>query len=158
MTYSTNYFSPLGEILLTSDGKSLTGLWFVGQKYFAATAGDLTVADDLVIFDKTKKWLGEYFAGGRPAISDLPIAPTGSEFRRHVWRALCEIPYGSVMTYGDIAKKLGCKSAQAIGGAVGHNPISIIIPCHRVMGAGGDLTGYAGGLDKKISLLNHEQK
>jgi methylated-DNA-[protein]-cysteine S-methyltransferase len=109
-----------------------------------------------------KKWLDRYFDGEKPDLSELPLAPTGGEFRRMVWDILCEIPYGEVVTYGDIAKKMAQKmkrksmSSQAVGGAVGHNPISIIIPCHRVVGSNGSLTGYAGGIDKKIKLLELE--
>ncbi len=115
------------------------------------------------ILIKTKKWLDEYFNGKKPEISELDLAPIGSEFAKNVWEILCEIPYGKVTTYGEIAKKMTKimhkekMSAQAVGGAVGHNPISIIIPCHRVVGANGSLTGYAGGIDKKIYLLKHEQ-
>ena len=115
------------------------------------------------ILIKTKKWLDEYFNGKKPEISELDLAPIGSEFAKNVWEILCEIPYGKVTTYGEIAKKMATimhkekMSAQAVGGAVGHNPISIIIPCHRVVGANGSLTGYAGGIDKKIYLLKHEQ-
>lgn len=115
------------------------------------------------ILIKTKKWLDEYFNGKKPEISELDLAPNGSEFAKNVWEILCEIPYGKVTTYGEIAKKMAKimhkekMSAQAVGGAVGHNPISIIIPCHRVVGANGSLTGYAGGIDKKIYLLKHEQ-
>lgn len=115
------------------------------------------------ILIKTKKWLDEYFNGKKPEISELDLAPIGSEFAKNVWEILCEIPYGKVTTYGEIAKKMAKimhkekMSAQAVGGTVGHNPISIIIPCHRVVGANGSLTGYAGGIDKKIYLLKHEQ-
>ena len=115
------------------------------------------------ILIKTKKWLDEYFNGKKPEITELDLAPIGSEFAKNVWKILCEIPYGKVTTYGEIAKKMAKimhkekMSAQAVGGAVGHNPISIIIPCHRVVGANGSLTGYAGGIDKKIYLLKHEQ-
>ncbi|MCI9156887.1 MAG: methylated-DNA--[protein]-cysteine S-methyltransferase, partial [Lawsonibacter sp.] len=107
-------------------------------------------------------WLDRYFAGERPAISELPLAPIGSEFRKEVWQVLCEIPYGETTTYGEISQKIAARrglermSAQAVGGAVGHNPISIIVPCHRVVGSNGSLTGYAGGLQKKIKLLTHE--
>jgi methylated-DNA-[protein]-cysteine S-methyltransferase len=112
--------------------------------------------NDMPIFDAAKQWLDRYFAGGKPGISELPLAPIGGAFRQGVWGILCEIPYGGVMTYGEIAKRLGCMSSQAVGGAVGHNPISIIIPCHRVVGAGGSLTGYAGGIQTKITLLELE--
>ena len=112
--------------------------------------------NDLPIFDQTKQWLDRYFAGEKPAISELPLVPIGSAFRQAVWSILCEIPYGKMITYGDIARKLGVQSSQAVGGAVGHNPISIIIPCHRVVGANGSLTGYAGGVQTKIKLLELE--
>ncbi len=158
MLYSTNYKSPIGDLLLVSDGKNLTGLWMAGQKYFAATAGtDVVRQDDLPVFDQVRNWLDRYFAGDKPKISELPLAPVGTEFRQRVWKVLCQIPYGKVITYGDITKQLGIKSGQAIGGAVGHNPISVIIPCHRVVGASGSLTGYAGGMDKKIKLLTLEK-
>ena len=163
MFYLTSYASPLGEMTLGSDGENLIGLWLAGQKYFAETAaGDVAEKPDLPVFALTKKWLDAYFAGKKPAISDLPLAPRGGEFRKAVWDILCEIPYGECTTYGAIAKQMAARlgkktmSSQAVGGAVGHNPISIIIPCHRVVGASGSLTGYAGGIDKKIKLLKHE--
>ena len=114
------------------------------------------------VFDRTKDWLDRYFDGEKPVADELPLAPVGRKFRHEVWRILCEIPYGEVITYGDIAKKMAAKmgrtsmSGQAIGGAVGHNPVSIIIPCHRVVGANGSLTGYAGGIPAKIKLLELE--
>lgn len=163
MVYSTHYSSPLGSIMLASDGDNLVGLWLEGQKYFAATvAEELTERPDLPVFAATQHWLDRYFTGQRPAISDVPLAPEGGAFRKAVWDILCEIPYGKVTTYGEIAKKMAAQmnkvnmSAQAVGGAVGHNPISIIIPCHRVVGANGSLTGYAGGIDKKVKLLELE--
>ena len=163
MIYSTHYSSPVGSILLACNGESLVGLWMEGQKYFGDTVGEaMTNHSDLPIFTAAKNWLDKYFAGQKPAISDLPLAPNGGAFRTAVWNILCEIPYGEVITYGDIAKKMAVKmskasmSSQAVGGAVGHNPISIIIPCHGVVGVNGSLTGYAGGLDKKIKLLEHE--
>ena len=119
-------------------------------------------ADDLPVFTQAKGWLDRYFAGERPAIGELPLAPNGTAFRQRVWRKLAEIPYGQVRTYGDLAREIAQEdgkekmSSQAVGGAVGHNPISIIIPCHRVVGTTGSLTGYAGGIDKKIWLLKHE--
>ena len=118
--------------------------------------------DDLEIFISTKQWLDRYFAGDKPNISELALEPSGGEFRKIVWEILCKIPYGETITYGEIAKKVAIKmnkksmSSQAVGGAVGHNPISIIIPCHRVVGVKGNLTGYAGGIDKKVRLLEHE--
>ncbi|MDR2945907.1 MAG: methylated-DNA--[protein]-cysteine S-methyltransferase [Candidatus Adiutrix sp.] len=164
MLYATDYASPLGcSLALVSNGDSLVGLWLDGQKYFAATVkSDVERKPGLPVFAAVKKWLDAYFAGRKPAVSDVPLAPQGGEFRQAVWEFLLQIPYGQCVTYGDIAKKTAARlgretmSSQAVGGAVGHNPISIIIPCHRVVGAGGSLTGYAGGLDKKIQLLTHE--
>jgi methylated-DNA-[protein]-cysteine S-methyltransferase len=163
MIYSTYYSSPMGSLSLVCDDKNLIGLWIEGQKYFGGTKNEVIIENsNSPILTATKNWLDKYFAGQRPAISTLPLAPRGSEFRMAVWNILCEIPYGEVITYGEIAKKMAVKmnkarmSGQAVGGAVGHNPISIIIPCHRVVGANGNLTGYAGGLDKKIKLLEHE--
>jgi len=161
--YSTTYPSPVGLLTIASDGENLIGLWAEGQKYFGATIPDECVPNgDLTIFDMAKTWLDEYFNGKSPNISRLPLAPKGSEFRQEIWRILCEIPYGEVTTYGEIAKQVAKKkniasmSSQAVGGAVGHNPISIIIPCHRVVGSDGSLTGYAGGIDAKIKLLELE--
>ncbi|MDR1536420.1 MAG: methylated-DNA--[protein]-cysteine S-methyltransferase [Clostridiales bacterium] len=163
MIHSTTYSSPLGKLLLAANGASLIGVWMEGQKYFGgAITEDMTDKSDLSILIVAKKWLDEYFAGLKPAISDLPLAPEGSAFRRAVWDILCGIPYGEVTTYGDIAKTMAgatnemSVSSQAVGGAVGRNPISIIIPCHRVISANGSLTGYAGGIDKKYYLLAHE--
>lgn len=163
MSYSTHYASPLGLLMLASDGDNLVGLWIEGQKYFGDTVDeDMTEKGDLPVFTATKNWLDKYFAGQKPAIADLPLAPTGGAFRKAVWNILCEIPYGQYITYGDIAKAVAVRmgkasmSSQAVGGAVGHNPISIIIPCHRVVGANGSLTGYAGGISKKIKLLERE--
>ena len=163
MFYKTNYASPIGGLTLGSDGQSIVGLWMNGQKYFGDTIKEeMHPNDDLLVFQKAKKWLDEYFQGKKPQISELPLAPIGGEFRQMVWKILCEIPYGKVITYGDIAQKiaeqrgLAKMSAQAVGGAVGHNPISLIIPCHRVVGTNGSLTGYSGGLDKKIKLLKLE--
>lgn len=148
---------------LCSDGENLVGLWLEGQKYFAGTIGCKMVENkDLEVFEKTKAWLDRYFSGLKPKIEELPLAPVGNDFRQSVWRILCEIPYGEIMTYGEIARRiaksrgLARMSAQAVGGAVGHNPISIIIPCHRVVGSNGSLTGYAGGIETKIKLLIHE--
>lgn len=157
MYYKTTCDSPVGELTLASDGEHLIGLWLAGQKYFGGDLPDtMTEQNDLGVFTQAKAWLSRYFAGEKPAISELPIKPQGSEFRQRVWRILCEIPYGETTTYGTIAKALGMNSAQAVGGAVGHNPISIIIPCHRVLGSDGSMTGYAGGIEKKIWLLHHE--
>ena len=162
MFYSTNHTSPLGGLTLASDGENLVGLWMAGQKYYAATVNDVEEKPGLPVFALAKKWLDAYFAGKKPAISELPLAPAGSDFRKAVWGILCEIPYGQCATYGEVAKqtaaRMGRKSmpGQAVGGAVGHNPISIIIPCHRVVGSNGSLTGYAGGIGKKVKLLEHE--
>ena len=152
--------SPLGSIALSACDEGLTGLWFEGQKYFGAAIADGAESGYLPVFDEARRWLDEYFAGHKPGFTPL-LAPQGSGFRLAVWRILLTIPYGGVITYGDIARRLGEErgtpvSAQAVGGAVGHNPISIIIPCHRVVGAGGSLTGYAGGIDRKLKLLRLE--
>ena len=163
MTYTTHYTSPLGIILLSADDIGLTGLWFEGQKYFADLPdvnGDEKDHENDILKD-AKQWLDLYFAGKNPDFMPA-LHPIGSDFRKEVWDILLKIPYGKTMTYGDIAKEIarqrGCKtmSAQAIGGAVGHNKISIIIPCHRVIGADGSLTGYAGGINKKVKLLELE--
>ncbi len=165
MIYTQKYQSPIGEILMAAKENALIGLWIKGQKYFLQTIKEEIVStDNSVILKQTYEWLDRYFAGNRPAASELPLAPEGSDFRQSVWKILCEIPYGEVTTYGEIAKQIAAgqglerMSAQAVGGAVGHNPISIIIPCHRVVGSDGSMTGYAGGIDKKIWLLNHEKK
>lgn len=163
MAYTMHYQSMLGPLTMASDGESLIGLWMEGQKYFGGTVAEECVEQQgLPIFGATRKWLDCYFKGMRPSISDLSLAPRGGEFRKAVWEMLCDIPYGEYVTYGEIAGKLATRmkknsmSSQAVGGAVGHNPISIIIPCHRVVGATGSLTGYAGGIDKKIKLLELE--
>jgi methylated-DNA-[protein]-cysteine S-methyltransferase len=164
MYYSTTYPSPVGTLTLACDGENLVGLWIEGQKYHGGTIPEtMTKKDDIPVFNIAKKWLDRYFSGEKPDISELSLAPIGGEFRQKVWGILCEIPYGEVITYGDIARKIAAKekresmSAQAVGGAVSHNPISIIIPCHRVVGTGGSLTGYAGGIDKKVKLLELER-
>ena len=161
--YKTEYSSPLGKLTICAKNNHLVGLWIEGQKYFANTVNvEMISEDSLEIFKKTKKWLDEYFKGNRPNTKYLNLSPIGNEFRQSIWKILCKIPYGEVTTYGDIARELAKQkgiermSAQAVGGAVGHNPISIIIPCHRVIGKNGKLTGYAGGLDKKIKLLKIE--
>lgn len=163
MYYSTTYPSPVGLLTLASDGTALTGVWIESQKYHGDTIySELKPSDDLVIFQQTKQWLTNYFAGKKPAIDELTLHFVGSDFQKMVWKILCEIPYSEVTTYGEIAKKVAKKrgltsmSSQAVGGAVGHNPISIIVPCHRVVGSKGSLTGYAGGLAAKISLLDLE--
>ena len=164
--FKTIYDFPVGKITFACDEacENLIGLWIEGQKYHGGSVrGELIEKNDIPLFDLTKKWLDKYFASGKPDISELPLAPIGSKFRRQVWDILCEIPYGEVITYGDIAKKIAAKSgmksmsSQAVGGAVGHNPISIIIPCHRVVGSNGSLTGYASGISVKIKLLELEK-
>jgi len=157
MDYIMKYPSPLGELTVASDGENIVGLWLDGQKYFAATLNDEVCEKSLPVFDEVRRWLDVYFSGGEPDFTP-PLAPRGSEFRRAVWAELLRIPYGETVSYGEIARRLGGKnSARAVGGAVGHNPISVIIPCHRVVGANGSLTGYAGGVDKKIQLLQLEK-
>ena len=162
--YITYYNSILGKLTIAGDGENIIGLWIEGQKYFADTIKNENIIkkDDISIFIKTKEWLDRYFRGERPDIKELKLSPKGSEFRQNVWKILCRIPYGQTITYGKIAKEIAklmnknSMSAQAIGNAVGHNPISIIIPCHRVVGTNGGLTGYAGGIDKKRELLELE--
>ena len=161
MEYIHRYLSPLGRIIMASEGQSLTGLWFDGQKYFAATLGKNPVEKPLPVFDETDRWLSIYFSGKEPPFTP-PLLMKTTAFRRTVWDILLHIPYGKTMTYGAIAKLIAKEhglpgmSAQAVGGAVGHNAIALIIPCHRVVGADGSLTGYAGGLDRKARLLTME--
>ena len=163
MVYKTYYDSPIGKLFIASDGESIIGLCIEGQKYYLdKIEKESILKNDLAIFEKTKKWLDSYFKQEKPKISELSLAPEGNTFRQYIWELLCEIPYGETTTYGELAKKVAKKlnkpsmSAQAVGNAVGHNPISIIIPCHRVVGKNGSLTGYAGGIDKKIKLLEIE--
>lgn len=163
MIYKTYYDSPVGNILLLSNENTLIRLSIEGQKYYIDKADNkIPQKNDIEIFVQTKEWLDRYFEGKKPKISELKIDITGNEFRKNVWKILCEIPYGKTITYGEIARKVAknmnkkTMSAQAVGGAVGNNPISIIIPCHRVVGKNGNLTGYSGGIDKKIQLLNIE--
>lgn len=162
MQYIYMYQSPLGGITVAADHDGLTGLWFDGQKYFAGTLSAEHEAKNLPVFEQTKEWLECYFKGVDPGfIPKLHLK--GSPFRLAVWKILQGIPYGETITYGDIAKEIARQqgkqsmSAQAIGGAVGHNPVSIIVPCHRVIGSNGSLTGYAGGISRKVQLLNFEQ-
>ena len=155
MYYIAHYQSPLGNITMASDGKSLVGLWFEGQKYYGAGIGlDCQVRPTLPIFSLTCRWLNEYFSSREPRFTP-PILLHGSTFRQRVWNELLKIPYGTTDTYGAIARRLHSGS-QAVGGAVGRNPISIIIPCHRVLGTDGSLTGYAAGLAVKEKLLEIE--
>lgn len=160
--YTLHYDSPLGGILLAADEVGLTGLWFDGEKYFADTLNPEHKAQETPILREAKRWLDVYFRGQEPDFTP-PLHPIGSPFRQEVWALLLQIPYGQTMTYGALAKQLAAMhglsrmSAQAVGGAVGHNEISIIIPCHRVVGTNGSLTGYAGGIDKKAKLLTLEK-
>ena len=160
--YKSYCESPVGMILLESDGKYLTALQIKGQRHYEEKEPERIEKNDLLVFQKAKKWLEEYFQQKNPPIKDLPIKFSGSEFQEKVWKHLLEIPYGQVVTYKEIAKKvaqdLGKEkmSAQAVGGAVGKNPLSIIIPCHRVIWKDNNLTGYGGGIDKKIKLLEIE--
>ena len=162
MTVTCAYASPLGSLLLAAEREALTGLWLPGQKYYAAGLPEDAAEDPShPVLQTAAEWLDAYFAGEKPEAQALKMAPRGSEYQRLVWGLLREIPYGETTTYGALAAKaetrLGRKTAaRAVGAAVGRNPISIIIPCHRVLGASGSLTGYAGGLDKKEWLLRHE--
>ncbi len=156
-----NYASPMGDMLLAADEIGLTGVWFDGEKFFADNLPAEHEENETTTLAATKRWLDIYFAGKEPDFTP-PLHPVGSAFRMRVWDILLKIPYGQTTTYGEIAWQLaatsgvGKMSAQAVGGAVGHNEISIIIPCHRVVGANGNLTGYASGLDRKIALLKTE--
>ncbi len=164
MIYTMRYESPIGPLLLVEKDGALAGVWMEGQKYYlGALRGEKQEENaDSEILCRTKNWLDRYFKGERPDISELTLNPEGSEFRKEVWKLLCKIPYGETRTYGEISQEIAAgrglerMSAQAVGGAVGHNPISIIVPCHRVVGINGSLTGYAGGLEKKIKLLTLE--
>ena len=161
MEYTAHYDSPLGGITLASNGDTLIGLWFDGQKYYADALDTDHEEKELPIFEQTKKWLDIYFSGKSPDFTP-PLNMKTTEFRKAVWEVMLTIPYGKTMTYGEIAEQIakrnGIKrmSAQAVGGAVGHNSISLIIPCHRVVGTDGSLTGYAGGIQKKEKLLEME--
>ena len=163
MIYTSFFDSPVGEILLASKNQKLIGVWIEGQKYYFNKIKEESIQkDDDPILMQMKQWLQMYFNGLNPKIPINDLAPIGTEFSNRVWKILCGIPYGKVTTYGKISDELekiyGRKmSAQAVGSAVGHNPISIIIPCHRVIGKDGNLTGYAGGIDKKIKLLEIEK-
>lgn len=162
MILCCEYESPIGRMLLAQEGDALVGAWFYGQKYFPKNAESF-LREETVLLRTARLWLDGYFRGDTPDPRALPLEPKGSDFRREVWDILLTIPAGQTMTYADIAGILADRrgiprmSAQAVGGAVGHNPISIIIPCHRVVGTDGSLTGYAGGLEKKEALLALEQ-
>lgn len=158
--YTTRVPTPLGEVTLMSDGTHLTGLWFAGQKHFAAGLPDDALQADLPVFEQTTSWLSRYFRGEDPGPTP-PLAPAGTAFQQRVWQALGTIPPGQLRTYGELARQLedqerSPSSARAVGSAIARNPISVLIPCHRVVGKGGSLTGYAGGLDRKQWLLRRE--
>ena len=161
MMFTAHYQSPLGEILLAADEVGLTGLWFDRAKYYAAGLAPQSTERETPPLTEAKRWLDVYFSGKMPDFMP-PLHPIGSDFRQEVWALLLQIPYGQTTTYGALAARLAAKhgtarlSAQAVGGAVGHNPISLIIPCHRVVGASGSLIGYAGGVERKIQLLKLE--
>ena len=161
MIQTAFYAAPYGRYVMAAEDGALTGVWLEGQKYFPSDLPEPS-GEEAEIFARTRRWLDAYFAGRQPEVSALPIAPRGSAFAQSVWQLLLEIPYGQTVSYGEVAKRLAEQrglsqlSAQAVGGAVGHNPISIIIPCHRVLGAKNQLTGYAGGLDVKTFLLKLE--
>lgn len=163
MYYYWIYHSPIGELTIAGNEKNIVGLWIKGQRYYMdVLTGKEHQEKETNVIKLAEKWLDRYFAGEKPDIEELPIELIGSDFRKQIWNILSEIPYGKVVTYGDIAKqfakqrKIKIMSAQAVGGAVGHNPISIIVPCHRVVGANGSLTGYSGGLKVKTTLLELE--
>ena len=163
MIHKMSYDSPLGTLLIAEKEGALVGLWMEGQKYFLGSVNEeMQEKTDVKVLLQTREWLERYFKRERPAISELPLAPMGSEFQKAVWKILCQIPYGEVTTYKAIAVRIAKErgiermSAQAVGGAVAHNPISIVIPCHRVVGSDGSLTGYAGGIEKKKKLLELE--
>ncbi len=161
MIYTDTYQSPLGGLLLAADEQGVTGVWFEGQKYFAAGLPQERGAQKTPVLAEAERWLDVYFSGREPDFLP-PLHPAGSEFRKAVWDILLTIPYGKTMTYGEIAQQLARRcgrkhmSAQAVGGAVGHNAVSILVPCHRVVGTNGSLTGYAGGIERKLRLLSLE--
>lgn len=161
-SYQMKYESKIGPLFLTSDGIALTGIYF-GQKEFEVNDKEESVEkSEFPFFQKITLWLDAYFSGGNPPI-DFPLAPKGTLFQQRVWQILIEIPYGETTTYGAIAQKIAeamgkeKMSAQAVGGAVGSNPISIVIPCHRVIGKNGSVTGYGGGIEKKLALFELEK-
>jgi len=160
--YISKYESPLGGMTLASDGECLIGLWFDDQSHFGSTLTGDFEEGDLPVFKDTRKWLDVYFSGRDPG--SIPrIKLIGTDFRKDVWSMLLDIPYGELVTYGDIADKVAKKrgaarmSAQAVGNAVSHNPILLIVPCHRVIGKDGSMTGYAGGIERKEKLIMLEK-
>ena len=162
MVYTYSFPSPLGEMILVSDGTALTGLWFAGQRHLPPLPSPQEGGEILPVFVRTLRWLDDYFSGRAPGEAP-PVRLEGTVFRREVWALLTEIPYGQTVSYGELARRLSerrggsCVSARAVGGAVGHNPVSLIVPCHRVVGADGSLTGYAGGVERKEKLLALER-
>jgi len=162
--YISDYASPIGKIILGEENGALKGAWFAGQRFFFSPYGEKTEAENrrTEVLKQASDWLDRYFGGKRPEIKELLLAPEGSEFRRLIWSFLREIPYGQTVTYKSLAERAAeaagkpKTAAQAVGGAVGHNPIGIIIPCHRVIGADGSLTGYGGGIERKKFLLRLE--
>lgn len=157
MDFTAHHTSPFGGITLASDGTNLIGLWFDGQRFFGDTlAPAQEEKHDLQVFSDTRRWLDIYFAGRQPDFTP-PLLLRTTDFRRRVCEIMLTIPFGHTMTYSEIARRMSICSAQAIGNAVGHNPISLIIPCHRVIGVDGSLTGYAAGLEKKSRLLLMER-
>lgn len=155
----SRYRSPLGNITLAAEGGLLIGLWFDGQKHFGEGV-ELSAAEvkKTAVIIEAEQWLDSYFLGKRPDPRSLCMRFSGSDFMQAVWLELLNIKYGEAITYGGLAARVGCRSARAVGAAVGRNPISVIVPCHRVVGAGGSLVGYAGGIERKRWLLEHEKK
>lgn len=161
MQYTTKYQTPLGSVLLAADEIGLTGLWFDGARYYAAGLDPQQKEKEVSVFEMTRRWLALYFSGQKPDHLP-PVHLIGSPFQRRVWEIMSGIPYGQTMTYKELAARIAKErgiprmSAQAVGGAVAHNPISIILPCHRMVGSNGSLTGYAGGIPRKVELLRLE--
>jgi methylated-DNA-[protein]-cysteine S-methyltransferase len=158
MLYTGTLKTPLGPITVAAENEALTGLWFFNQKYYPIQKSEWIDKPDYPLFKSLDAWLHDYFSGKKPKL-DFKLNPQGTVFQKRVWKLLLKIPYGKTSTYGAIAKQLAAEkgsSARAVGGAVGHNPISLLIPCHRVIGASGNITGYAGGIDKKTALLKLE--
>lgn len=163
MTYLTEYETPIiGTLTLSSDGTSITGCWFDNDRYFGYGIDEpVERKDDLAVFEQARGWLDRYFAGDAPDPRELPLSARATAFQQQVREAMLDIPYGQTTTYGAIAKRIEQKtgkrqSARAVGGAVGHNPLCLIVPCHRVVGSNGSLTGFGGGIDMKVKLLEHE--
>ena len=163
-TYFTEYRTPIiGTLTLASDGEGIAGCWFDNDRYFGyGVDGPMERRDDLAVFDQARAWLDRYFAGEAPNPRELPLTARATAFQARVREAMLDIPYGQTTTYGEIAKRIEAEtgrrqSARAVGGAVGHNPLCLIVPCHRVVGSNGSLTGFGGGIDMKIALLEHER-